>query len=261
MKYCHNCGSKAGYRSIYPVDSDLIATWALNSSLARLFNAREGQICKTCGVNIRAQGLARAILESKFGFGATCLKDWVGAANRAGLSVCELNSCHELHRTLVGLTHLTYSEYGTESQQNIEALSYEDNSFDLVLHSETLEHVNDPFGAMNECRRVAKDDGIVLFTTPVIWDRKTRRRASSDDGAVTYTVAPSYHGKRTDDYLVFYEYGSDIDQYTGANVCYADAWHQNFVFCSGATPTTISASLRKSLRLKQKAVELTRVFA
>jgi hypothetical protein len=100
MKVCENCGQKAKYRTIKPVDESLSQTWRLTRRLTKLFNRREGKICVNCGVNIRAQGLARAILESKFGYGCNNLIEWVGAANKHKLKVCELNSCHELHQTL-----------------------------------------------------------------------------------------------------------------------------------------------------------------
>ena len=67
-------------------------TWGLSNTLTDLFNRREGSICSRCGVNLRGQGLAKAILESKYGFGETSLKAWVRAANAQRLAVCELNN-------------------------------------------------------------------------------------------------------------------------------------------------------------------------
>lgn len=254
--YCYNCGSDTDYNHVYPVDEQLIKTWELSPRLAALFNEREGLICVECGVNKRAQGLAQAILASKYGYGQKSLRDWVRVANEKGLKVCELNSCHNLHETLKDLKGLTYSEFGTPTEQNIEALTYDDGSFDIVLHSETLEHVSDPRKAMDECRRVLKSDGVVLFTTPVIWNRKTRRRATMEQGkGIKKHLPASYHGYSTDDYLVFQEYGSDIDTILGATVALRDSSHQNFVFYSGKEPATISYLMKQVLKIAERRAE------
>ncbi len=186
--YCYNCGETADYRVVLPIGDELKSAWGLSDKAAKRFNQREGLICTVCGANIRAQGLAKAILESKHGLGQESLRAWVRHPEAKGLKVCELNSCHELHQTLSGLKGLTYSEYGTGTEENIESLSYADDTFDLLLHSETLEHVSNPGKAMDECRRVIKSGGLILFTTPVVWNRKTRRRSELTGKKPTYIL-------------------------------------------------------------------------
>ncbi len=237
---CSNCGESLEYKHVYPVDRDLAETWELSSGYLHLFNEREGLICVHCGVNKRAQSLAQAVLVSKYGFGASSLKDWVKEANKRNLKVCELNSCHELHKTLKFLKKLTYAEYGTKTEQNIEKLTYSDSMFDLVLHSETLEHVNDPGAAMDECRRVLRPDGLVIFTTPIIWSRHTRRRATIDKGKIKYLLPASHHGYKTDDYLVYHEYGSNIAELLGCKVMYAESAYQAYVFSCGKERDSIT---------------------
>jgi SAM-dependent methyltransferase len=227
----------------------------LSNTLTDLFNRREGSICSHCGVNLRGQGLAKAILESKYGFGEESLKAWVQAANADRLAVCELNKCHELHHTLTGLQNLTYAEYGTRTQQNMEKMTYQSDTFDLFLHSETLEHVNDAARAADECRRVIKPDGLVLFTTPVIWNRKTRRRANADGDAIHHFLEPSYHDRRTADYLVFYEYGRDIDALLHVSLSWADWRNQNYVFSSRKTPSKIRPFTKLRLVMLEKLAE------
>lgn len=250
-KLCENCGYPKEYKHSAPIDDELNRTWGLSSKLRKRFNLREGAVCKHCGANKRAQGLAQAILDSKFGCGATSLREWVDKANQKGLKVCELNSCHELHSTLKGLTHLTYAEYGTATQQDIEQLTYDDNEFDLVLHSETLEHVSQPDVAMDECRRVINDSGLVIFTTPVLWSRRTRRRATKKNGLIKKLLPASYHAQQTDDYLVFQEYGHDIDALLGCDVVYAEPESQSFVFSSEKRGAKIGIMKKISLVLPE----------
>jgi SAM-dependent methyltransferase len=247
--HCSNCGSANLYKTVFPIDEDLAASWELDQSMVRLFNKREGLICPDCNVSRRGQGLALAILKSKYGYGQKNLHAWVKVANQKKLKVAELNSCHKLHEVLKNLDNLTYAEYGTPTEQDIQALNYKSGQFDIVLHSETLEHINDPVKAMDECRRISKDDGVVLFTTPVLWSRKTRRRAHIDQTKIINDLPSSYHGYKKPDYLVFYEYGRDIDDYLGAKVYYMDWKHQNYVFISGKHPTTIHPIMKIMLRL------------
>jgi ubiquinone/menaquinone biosynthesis C-methylase UbiE len=82
-------------------------------------------------------------------------------------------------------------------------LPFQDRSFDLVVHSDTLEHVPHPVRGLAECHRVLKPGGFCAFTVPIIVDRLTRSR----EGLPT-----SYHGApdtRSSDLLVHTEYGAD----------------------------------------------------
>jgi ubiquinone/menaquinone biosynthesis C-methylase UbiE len=82
------------------------------------------------------------------------------------------------------------------------ALPFRGRSFDLVIHSDTLEHVPDPIGGLAECGRVLVGGGYCAFTVPMIVDRLTRSRKG---------MSASYHGspKNPEDHLVHTEYGSD----------------------------------------------------
>ncbi len=51
-----------------------------------------------------------------------------------------------------------------------ESLAFEDNTFDIVFHNEVLEHVQDDQKTINECLRVLKPDGLMIFFTPnTLW--------------------------------------------------------------------------------------------
>jgi SAM-dependent methyltransferase len=82
-------------------------------------------------------------------------------------------------------------------------MPYNDASFDLVVHSDTLEHVPDPVKALAECKRVLRPGGFCAFTVPIIVGRLTASREGKP---------PSYHGRSGDmkgDYTVITEYGAD----------------------------------------------------
>lgn len=75
--------------------------------------------------------------------------------------------------------------------------------YDLVVHSDTLEHVPDPVKGLAECRRILRRGGACCFTVPIIVSRLSRTRQG---------LPPSYHGNPSDpqdDYRVWTEYGAD----------------------------------------------------
>jgi SAM-dependent methyltransferase len=87
------------------------------------------------------------------------------------------------------------------------AMPYPDDTFDLVLHSDTLEHVANPIRALQECRRVLRPGGALCFTVPTIVERLSRSRAG---------LSKSYHGSAetdADDYVVHTEFGADMWTY------------------------------------------------
>ena len=87
------------------------------------------------------------------------------------------------------------------------ALPYPSNTFDIVVHSDTLEHVTNPVHALTECHRVLRPNGTLCFTIPVIVGRLTRSRAG---------LPKSFHGSpqtATDDFVVQTEFGSDMWTY------------------------------------------------
>jgi ubiquinone/menaquinone biosynthesis C-methylase UbiE len=104
---------------------------------------------------------------------------------------------------------------------------------------------------MEECRRVLKNNGVILFTTPVVWSRTTRKRTAINNGEVEYVLPKAYHGRKSDDYLVRYEFGKDIDILLGSHVAVNDWENHNYVFVSEKRPSGITAQIKKEL-IKQE---------
>jgi SAM-dependent methyltransferase len=86
----------------------------------------------------------------------------------------------------------------------MQEMSFPDSSIDVIIHSDTLEHVPDSKTALIECRRVLKPGGHLFYTVPIVIGRLTRTRRG---------LPPSYHGKQgvnRDDCVVQREYGADF---------------------------------------------------
>jgi len=83
-------------------------------------------------------------------------------------------------------------------------LDIESASYDLIIHSDTLEHVEYPVTALSECKRILAQKGRTIFTVPIVVDRLTKYRIG---------LPKSYHGSPSnlkDDLVVYTEFGVDI---------------------------------------------------
>jgi SAM-dependent methyltransferase len=98
--------------------------------------------------------------------------------------------------------------------ENLEALTFPDESFDLFVTQDVLEHVFHPDRALAEIMRVLRRGGAHIFTAPkhklVL---KSYRRAALAEGRVTHLHEPVYHGNPIGDgrSLVTWDYGADFD--------------------------------------------------
>jgi SAM-dependent methyltransferase len=88
----------------------------------------------------------------------------VPANSRLALSVSGSGFLAGLVAPQAKVVDASYPEF------NILSLPYDDNTFDLVVTDQVLEHVQgDPFAAVEECRRVLKPGGISIHTTPFLF--------------------------------------------------------------------------------------------
>ena len=79
--------------------------------------------------------------------------------------------------------------------ENIESLSYPDDSFDLFITQDVMEHVFNPGPAFSEIGRVLRPGGAHVFTVPIAHHhQRSQVRASLDDAGQTVYHAPAeYH--------------------------------------------------------------------
>lgn len=120
-------------------------------------------------------------------------------------------------------SHLTYSEYfddippgaykGAVQCQDVQELTYGDESFDLCTCTEVFEHVPNDLKGFREIYRVLKPGGLFLFTVPLSDRRKTVERVRLNEGKLIYLEEPEYH----DDHILgagrvlcYRNYGLDI---------------------------------------------------
>ena len=101
--------------------------------------------------------------------------------------------------------------------ENLEKLTFEDESIDIHISQDVLEHVFDPAAVFKEIARTLKPGGAHIFTTPIVNKQnpsKLRARLKPDQ-TVEYLAEPEYHGNpvSADGSLVTVHWGYDICQY------------------------------------------------
>lgn len=177
---------------------ELVDIWGLSSEEKGYINRQQGLRCESCGARLRSMALAAWLC----GYYKTelPLSELFDLPNACDSDVLEINEAGQLTQFLSKLPKHTLGCYPDVDIMN---LPYANESFDLVVHSDTLEHVMDPVGALKECKRVLKMDGRCIFTVPVVVNRLTRSTARG---------LPSYHGHsgtRAEDFKVRTEFGAD----------------------------------------------------
>ena len=106
------------------------------------------------------------------------------------------------------------------TNQNLEALTFPDNSFDIVITSDVMEHIRLDDLAHKEIHRILKPGGIYLFTVPHFRHQfQTYYRVAvtdpSDPSKDIYLTEKEYHGNVNspgEGALSYRSYGTDLDK-------------------------------------------------
>ena len=196
---CVCCGANQYGVAVVLWDA-LIAEWELNPKEAVYIDRQQGLHCQVCWSNFRSMALAHAIMVS-FNFSGY-FTTFIKQPYLQKLKILEINEAGSLTKFFAevpGHLFIKYPEF------DMMKLPFADETFDMIVHSDTLEHVPDPIAALSECCRLLKPGGRLAFTVPIVVDRLTRSRQN---------LPPSYHGYPNDekrsDLIVHTEYGADI---------------------------------------------------
>lgn len=195
---CSLCGGRdfVSHNVLWP---ELIAQWQLTQEEASYVDRQQGCVCAACGTNLRGSALGDAVRQ--FFDTDLTLRDAIDSGEFDSLRVLDANGVPGLSEVLSKLPKYVRRDF---PDIDLQKLSYDGSSFDLIVHSDTLEHVPQPQLALEECRRVLAPAGRLCFTAPIIVGRMTRNRAG---------LPPSYHGQADDeaaDYVVHSEFGADL---------------------------------------------------
>ena len=178
---------------------ELIQSWGLSHEEAAYIDRQQGTHCSRCFCSLRSQALAKAILSAFQSHGT--FRRFLLSPRTWLLKILELNGANTLTSMLQRLPRRTLGCY---PEVDMQKLPYRDNQFDLVVHSDTLEHVPNPLEGLRECLRVLRPGGWCIYTIPIVVGRLSRSRKG---------LPPSYHGTQStgeNDMMVHTEYGSNF---------------------------------------------------
>jgi SAM-dependent methyltransferase len=227
IETCSVCGRfrpmRYRRRIIPPRLSEL---WGLTPELADALVRKESSDCAHCGARLRCRRIASVLLEL-YPVGtppapAESLAAWAAHPETQSLRIAEINRIDGIHEVLAQHPNFASSDYfpnvdpgvfvnGTRSE-DLTRLTYPDDSFDLVLTSESLEHVPDLNEALREIGRVLVRGGRHIFTIPMLPDVPTTfaRCTQEADGSITHHAPRICHPGGDWGYPVFTEFGADL---------------------------------------------------
>jgi SAM-dependent methyltransferase len=198
---CSVCGGTQ-FRAGPVIWPELAAEWQLSDPERAYVDRQQGCGCMACGANLRIIALTNAV-RAFVGTPRTLMQAIMQGELRH-LRVLDCNGADGLSAALAALPGYFRADY---PQYDMRQLPFPDNSFDLIVHSDTLEHIEHPVVALQECRRVLDPAGRLCFSVPIIHGRLTRNRAG---------LPPSYHGSPSanrGDFIVHSEFGADFYSY------------------------------------------------
>jgi SAM-dependent methyltransferase len=174
-------------------------------------NLKESLACLHCGAWLRLRFLAQELVRLHGDGGSRSLRDLVQRPDFRSRRIWEAQASGPLHAELSGLPGHIGSEYlsGVERGssrdgvhcEDMQRLTFADESLDLVLHSSVLEHVREPLVALRECARVLAPGGHLVFEVPM-----------TDPGApeIRTRTVRRVDTRGPEDVLVYTDFGLDL---------------------------------------------------
>lgn len=228
FEYCPVCDTRS--MIIYSSElerwlADLTIDWKAGEDFRRMLAMRENYLCATCMANYRMRMLARTVLDL-CGYAssgelsrAMCSDPTVSIYETAAYNIFRLDTLKKCPQYVVS-EYLAPDRFGEIiggiRNESLERLTFPDNSFDVVINSDVLEHVADIGRSLEEVRRVLKPGGHHVFTVPVDYSLEcTMERARVGEGGIEHLLEPIMHGDTIRDagVLVFRDFGRDTASY------------------------------------------------
>jgi SAM-dependent methyltransferase len=184
---------------------------------------REGYLCSTCRSSLRSQGQADALLRLYSMNGSSSLSALVEEPAFAALRIWEPGLAGPLRKHLRRLPGYVQTAYEPDVAggdyvdglrcEDLMALTFPDDSFDLIITSDILEHVRRPYAAFRELHRVLSPGGRHVFSIPLHHPlpSTTVERVDTSGDVDRHLAEPHFHyGPGGSTHLVYNDFGQDL---------------------------------------------------
>jgi len=226
--YCPSCDHNSLFLFSTPLHnglSQIVADWKSTDKFKARLLKRENYVCSLCDANYRMRVHAASVLKL---LNMSSTADLVDKLKKDPHFRIYETAAYNIFRAtaLKKLPNYEVSEYFDDAafgtyvsgirNENLEHLTLADNTFDVVINSDVLEHVSDLGKALSEIKRVLKPGGFHVFTIPVDPELpQTVERAKMVDGKLVHLKEPVMHGDsiRNEGILVFRDFGNDALDY------------------------------------------------
>jgi len=188
LVYCPVCGSIARIKEIKD-------------------NLRESCLCTKCKSTNRQRQLAYVLCKSVSTLRKKRMRCLMDIVSDSPIIIYNSEAHGAIHNSLSRIKNYICSEYyGPQHKsgdmvngvlhEDLMNLSFKDESFDIVLSSDVLEHVPRPYDAHREIWRVLKPNGRHIFTVPFYQTEflDETRAVHSETGELCLIKEPQYHG-------------------------------------------------------------------
>jgi hypothetical protein len=184
---------------------------------------REGYRCANCKASLRYRGQADAILRVYSKAGSTSIAELVREPHFALLDFWEPGVLGPFRTYFGPLPRYVVSDYWPDVEpgderdgvrcEDLMSLTFEPESFDLVVTSDIFEHVRKPYVGFAEVHRVLRTGGRHIFSIPVQEPMRavTQVRVDTSGDEDVYILEPRYHlGPNNSQHIVYNDFGRDL---------------------------------------------------
>lgn len=184
---------------------------------------REGYSCRECGSSLRYRGQAELLIQLYGDSNTSSLSELVNNSNLSSLSIYEPGVSGPFRQYFDSIPGYQNSFFWPDVDsgemrdgvrcENLESLTFDSNSIDLIVSSDIMEHVRRPMEAFKEIHRVLRPGGRHVFSIPVQipMRAKSHFRVDTTTSEDLYIDEAHYHGDGIGGRsLVYVDYGADL---------------------------------------------------
>jgi len=173
---------------------------------------RDHLLCMTCGSIPRERALAIVLMRHYPGWRSLVIHE--SSPAERGLSLKLKRECADYIASQFFKEEPPGKIINGFRNENLERQTLPNESCDIVISQDVMEHVNEPKAVLEEVGRTLRPGGAYIFTTPTYKERteSERRARYLANGEIEHYAPPEYHGNPIDNAgsLVTFHYGYDF---------------------------------------------------